>query len=736
MTAPTLERPEPGEGGAAAEGGGTDPATVAGTATAPDDGGDRRASPPARPFWQGAAVLTGLAGVAITQPVLDMLGRNPEFFVAGSYRPRQVVAFALVVALAPAAVAVTTVAVAQRFGRRPGVVAHTEFVALFGTLFGLVLGHSLGVRALVPALAVALSVGAWVALAEHRYPAARTFLSYLAIGNAAFLLLFLFASPTAGLISAGGVDVDGPVTVPPLPGPVVVVVLDEFPLTTILRADGTINADRYPRMAELAASSTWFRNASSDFPVTSLSAPAILSGRVSDNDDLPTYTDHPRNLFTLFAGEDYPIRRYEVVTDMCPPAQCGRVEPSSLAQALSDASVAYGHRALPDDLGDGLAPIDVSWGNFGRDGESGRTTTADVDEPDPMARWDDIPPDDVGPAGQAGAFARAVARVDDEPTINVIHVALPHNPWVLTPWGAPITRWIGEFPGIPGDPDSPNMDFVARQRYQLQSMQLGAVDQLVGGMMDRLRRTGAWDGATVVVMSDHGTGMTPPDLGRRFTGRNESDVLRIPLFVKAADQETGEVRDERAHTYDVLPSLIDLLGIEVGWEFDGHSLFDGSRPHHDPLIQQETVFPLVAGAAEHAEWFPRGDDWTGLVAVGDNADLVGFPARAFAVGEPSPYSLDLDEADTFDDLPTDEGQVPYLLVGTLAGADERPDELVVSVNGTIAGVLGGYEPRESAYRLHGVVGPWFVDGANEVTAYEVERTLSGPVLHPIADASG
>ncbi len=51
-------------------------------------------------------------------------------------------------------------------------------------------------------------------------------------------------------------------------------------------------------------------------------------------------------------------------------------------------------------------------------------------------------------------------------------------------------------------------------------------------------------------------------------------------------------------------------------------------------------------------------------------------------------------------------------------------------------MLGGYEPRESAYRLHGVVGPWFADGANEVTAYEVERTLSGPVLHPIADASG
>ena len=552
-------------------------------------------------------------------------------------------------------------------------------------------------------------------------------------------LLFLFASPTARLIAGGGVDAGGGVAVPPLDGPVVVVVLDEFPLTTILSADGTVNAARYPRLAELAAGSTWFRNASSGFPLTSLSAPAILSGRLSESGDLPTYTDHPRNLFTLFAGEPYPIRRYEVVTDMCPPAQCSRAEASPLTQLLSDATVAYGHRALPDRLSDRLAPIDASWGNFGDDGDTGDTGPGpgeDADEPDRMARWDEIPEGDVGPAGQAGAFVRAVRAIGDEPSIDFIHVAVPHNPWVLTPWGAQITRGIGEFPSIPSDPDSPNMEFVARERYQLQSLQIGAVDQLVGGMIDTFRGTGAWDATTLVVMSDHGTGMTPPHLGRRLTTANEADVLRIPLFIKAAGQDRGEVRDEPAHTYDVLPSLVDLLDIEVDWDFDGHSLFDGSRPHRDPLIDQTTVFPAVAAAAEDAEWFPRGDDWVGLVAVGEGADLVGFPTDAFTVGDPSPYTWELDDADLLDDLPTDDGQVPYLLVGTLRGAERRPPELVVAVNGTLAGVVGGYEDRGSAYRFHGVVGPWFVDGRNEVTAYAVERGASGTVLRPVGDATG
>ena len=34
-------------------------------------------------------------------------------------------------------------------------------------------------------------------------------------------------------------------------------------------------------------------------------------------------------------------------------------------------------------------------------------------------------------------------------------------------------------------------------------------------------------------------------------------------------------------------------------------------------------------------------------------------------------------------------------------------------------------------RFIGLVGPYFRDGANEVEAFEVERTAQGPVLHPV-----
>jgi len=86
-----------------------------------------------RPGWRtlatDAAVLVGLAGLAITQPVLDLFGNNPTFFVAGNYGRRQIVMFALVVASVPAAVAVALSVPFALAGRRAARAAHAVAVA-------------------------------------------------------------------------------------------------------------------------------------------------------------------------------------------------------------------------------------------------------------------------------------------------------------------------------------------------------------------------------------------------------------------------------------------------------------------------------------------------------------------------------------------------------------------------------------------------------------------------------
>ena len=101
----------------------------------------------------------------------------------------------------------------------------------------------------------------------------RLFVSYLAVANLFFLGSFFFLSPTSELVAGGSSGDLGDVSVPTLRAPVVVIVLDEFPAATIMRADGSFNDERYPGFAELASVSTWFRNASSQYNLTHRAVP-------------------------------------------------------------------------------------------------------------------------------------------------------------------------------------------------------------------------------------------------------------------------------------------------------------------------------------------------------------------------------------------------------------------------------------------------------------------------------
>ena len=689
-----------------------------------------------RAFVLQSLALVGMAGLAITQPVLDLFGKNPEFFVSGRYSSSQVIAFAVVVSLVPSLVASALTGLGWLVNPKVGVVVHGFMLAILAGLFGLALVSTLGISTLLPAMVAAVAIAAVVVwLAKTRKPV-RTFLSYLAVGNLLFVGLFLGTSQTAELVrSDAGAAGLGSVEVPSLSGPVVLAVFDEFPVTTMMRADGTINRERFPNFARLADSATWFRNASSRSPHTHRSVPSILTGRVVEGDALPTHDDHPRNYFTLL-GANYPVNRYEVLTDMCPTSICEPPPRSPLSQAVEDASVVYGHRILPRQLREDLPPIDTSWGNFGDELGEVAAPADDTLEPgfvadDAQARWRGLDAFERSALGQAQIVDQMAARVDANPSINFIHVALPHFPWSLTPWGDRLFK----VPRFTMDPADPAYDLAAVQRYSLHSMQAGAADVALGGLLDRLQETGAWDDTLLVVMSDHGVGLLPPDFGRTLTFRNREELLRMPLFIKAPGQRVGEVRDDVAQTIDVLPSIADLLDVSTDWEFDGHSLYDGTEPTVAPLVDP-SVQPALQIAGQHAATTPHGDDWVGLAAVGEQGDLVGKPVSDLTVGSPSSLTWHLDAQDQLESLPTKDRRVPQVLTGTVATQDgARPPELVVEINGTLAGIVGAYKQSDGGWRFTGFMGPFFRDGANEVVAYEVERSAAGVVLHPLGGSS-
>ena len=96
---------------------------------------------------------------------------------------------------------------------------------------------------------------------------------------------------------------------------------DEFPVSSLMLADGAIDATRYPNFARLAREATWYPHATSANETTTQAVPAILTGISSRHPGLPTLADHPDNLFTLL-GWRYTLRVTEEVTRLCPIRYC------------------------------------------------------------------------------------------------------------------------------------------------------------------------------------------------------------------------------------------------------------------------------------------------------------------------------------------------------------------------------------------------------------------------------
>jgi len=686
----------------------------------------RAVQPPAASVGSSLG-LAGVAALAITQPVLDLMGRNPEFFVAGRYTRSQIVTFAVMVALGPSLLLLVASALSRRLHRRLGTVVHDVLLAALGAVFGNVLLRGVGIDSGALSVVAALGGATLVVMLGRTHPGG-LLLRYLAGANLFFLVAFLVASPSSALLSGGaGQGALGSVDVPLPPGPVVVVVFDELPVSTLMRSDGTINAERYPSFARLAGASTWFRNTSSPHHRTERAVPAVLTGTVLDERVMPTYDALPRNLLALMATA-MPVRRYEAVTDLCPRSACERRSGQPLRQALEDSLVVFGHRFLPRAVREGLPPIDDAWGSFGASVGGVDAADAAFAEEDPLGRWHGAGGSERSPITQARRLVEQAAAIDGTPALHFVHAVLPHAPWFATPWGTrlmpPMPRWEDD-EGQSG----PLAAWSSLVRYQRHSLQTGAADAALGDLIDHLQRAGTWDRTTLLVTADHGTSTIPPDVMREPTAANRDEVYRVPFFLKAAAQRGAAVDDDVAMTIDVLPTLMDLLGIESDWRMDGHSLLDGSVATTRPLVGASTddLFRVVR---RHAADFPHGWDWTALAAVGDHGDLVGRRLSDLEIGAPSTLRWTSDHRSAFTAVPDETGEVPQLLTGTIHGAtDDEPPALAIVVNGTVAGVTGGYARASDGWTFSSMLGPFLLSGANQVDVYEVaqdgDRTVLG-----------
>lgn len=312
--------------------------------------------------WRLLHVLA-LCTLAITQPLLAILGDNPTFFTAHDSSPAQVVWLALTVALVPAlvlsALDVGAHLVSPALGRR----VHVAIVAVLVFVVMIQIVDVLPGHWLVPvAVAAALTTGLVVLYVSKE--AIRSVVSLLALTPALFVSLFLFVSPASSIVFPDDVTAvefddllddldddpafadadpasDGSDAAPPTLAervderfpPIHLLVFDELPMASLLDETGQIDRARWPNFARLADTSHLFSNATTTGFTTERAIPGILTGRY-ETAAAPVYSLYPENLFTLLGGI-YDISSSDPLVDLCPPSVCNGSPPQAMTELLA-----------------------------------------------------------------------------------------------------------------------------------------------------------------------------------------------------------------------------------------------------------------------------------------------------------------------------------------------------------------------------------------------------------------
>jgi hypothetical protein len=513
----------------------------------------------------------------------------------------------------------------------------------------------------------------------------RTFITVLSPVPLLFLVLFLVVSPVSELVLPE--DAEAVAGQSRSRTPVVFVVFDELPATSLMDSRDRIDADRYPAFASFARDATWYRNATTVAGRTTEAVPAMLTGRRPREGDLPIAADHPQSLFTLLS-RSHRLAVTEPITDVCPTDLCAEGRPglgNRLRDLALDLRVVSAHLLLPDDLDDELPPIDRDWQGFENEAigpranrEQRRRFIEEVFErignDDPPARFADT--------------IEAIGEPGSRPPLIFLHTSIPHIPWHFTPEGKRYETGVS----LPGVIDGTwvGPQWLADQGFQRHLLQTEYTDKLLGDLLQRLRETGLYDRALLVVLADHGVSFKAGDRRRRPTPTNVHDVANMPLFIKLPGQREGRAVDTAVRTIDVLPTIAGELGLKLRDPVDGVPVDERDADPGNEIdvpdsweLGTTTDFGTILRQRRERLRYERSllepagyDAWK----LGPRPDLVGRRARATESGD---GKVELEDPGQFDGVDLDSALLPIWISGSVTALPGGSD-LAIVVNGRVA----------------------------------------------------
>jgi len=689
----------------------------------------------------GGLHLAAFWALAIVQPLLSLLGKNPDFFVARDNTGGQIVVFVLLITVVPALAATLVEALVN--------LASPTARWIFHLAFGWVLLSAVALQVLKqvwdgpgwPMIVLALVLGALLTWAYARARFVRSMADILVIAPPVIVISFLFFSEASELTTSTP-EVHAKDVQATSPAPVVMVVFDEFPGGSLMTPSGDLNHERFPNFSTLERDGTWYRNTATDASYTAIAVPSILTGQAADRDGLPTAADHPDSIFTLLGGE-WRTTAIEPITQICPEEICGERERSgvgtgeALKALYDDLRQVSAHLLLPDSMGDSLPDISQSFEGFGGNPqesiERGRAR-----------QWvrDRLDEGDASLDGE-GDVNEFLSNLDPEAgqTFDFVHIEEPHYPWTHYPSGLRYSDGTEDFRHFVDETSWHAPPYVTDRAHQGHLLEAGFADHLLGRIIRALKREGRYDETLIVVTADHGGTMTPGLHRREANPETMGEIGMVPLFIKAPGQKRPEIVNRPTCTTEIVPEVASILGIELPWE---PAACDRATVRVDngtgPVVEvpfAQAIAQRDAYVEQMAALFGGDTGWDRVLELGPHKGLIGKRATT---GGRAPEGVTVRPETPAPAVSMFNPRVALNPVlrqrGLIKGlADGAP--LAVTVNGTIAATGQVYTDKgKTMYSI--LVPQWALrPGRNEIALNRISNGDGrGTVLTPLWSSDG
>ena len=231
--------------------------------------------------------------------------------------------------------------------------------------------------------------------------------------------------------------------------------------------------------------------------------------------------------------------------------------------------------------------------------------------------------DDYEPFSQVDLAIRQLERLrknPEKPFAMFLSLGVPHDPWVPENVPADVLARFDpaayDYPPNYLPEDDPHGDdwahLSAEERAALPEWMrvydamVACLDTAIGRLMNAVKRMGMEEDTVIVFTSDHGECFGAH--GRRAKNIFYEEAVRVPFLIRLpGGRQAGEATDALLNTVDLMPTLLDLLGLPVPEGVQGTSLA-GIVTGSD---SRQPEFQFMQGMGAVAAW-GDGYEWRAL----------------------------------------------------------------------------------------------------------------------------